>query len=114
MLRTKSVYEGLSEDDGMRVLVMREWPRNVERDQIDEWIVELAPSEELDMEWNNRKIEWDEYAERYRAEVSDQTAHLKFLKDLSERKDVTLLGREGMEDRCHRKILKEMIDAVVD
>ena len=61
MLRTKSVYEGRSEDDGMRVLVMREWPRNVERDQIDEWIVELSPSEELDMEWNNRKIEWDEY-----------------------------------------------------
>ena len=112
MLRTKSVYEGLSDDDGFRVLVMREWPRNVERDQIDEWIVELSPSEELDMEWNNRKIEWEEYVERYKAEVADQVTHMKFLKELSGRKDVTLLCWEGMEDRCHRKILKEMIDAL--
>ncbi|HID73592.1 MAG TPA: DUF488 family protein [Thermoplasmata archaeon] len=110
MLKTKSVYETKEKDDGVRVLVMREWPRGVEREDIDGWIKELAPSEDLDMEWNNRKIEWDEYVRRYKEDVAGQTAHLNYLRDLSERKNVTLLCWEGMEDRCHRKILKEMID----
>ncbi|MCI0497025.1 MAG: DUF488 family protein [Thermoplasmata archaeon] len=110
MLKTKSVYERKEADDGLRVLVMREWPRGIEREDIDEWIVELSPSPELDMEWTGRRIEWDDYEKRYRREVEGQVPHLRYLKELSERKNVTLLCWEGMEDLCHRRVLRRMVE----
>ena len=48
-IKLKRVYEGVSEDDGYRVLVERLWPRGLKKEQVamDLWLKEVAPSPEL-------------------------------------------------------------------
>ena len=72
--RTKSVYDPVKESDGVRVLIMRKWPRGIgyrknnKRGMIDFWCKELGPSIDLLDNWNGKKITWPQYVKRYRAE----------------------------------------------
>ncbi|OLC18090.1 MAG: hypothetical protein AUH29_00205 [Candidatus Rokubacteria bacterium 13_1_40CM_69_27] len=42
-IRTKRVHDPAAPDGGMRVLVMRLWPRGVRQDRIDLWLREPGP-----------------------------------------------------------------------
>jgi len=69
--RIKRVYEPPADDDGYRVLVDRLWPRGVSREkaQLDEWDKEVAPSDELRRWYGHDPAKFDEFAERFRAEL---------------------------------------------
>ena len=73
MIRTKSVYDPVEESDGLRILIMRKWPRGIgyrknnKRGMIDFWSKELGPSIGLLDNWNRRKT-WTQYVKQYRAE----------------------------------------------
>jgi uncharacterized protein YeaO (DUF488 family) len=45
----KRVYETPADDDGTRILVDRLWPRGLtkEKAQVDLWLKDIAPSDEL-------------------------------------------------------------------
>ena len=49
MIKTKRIYESLTGEDGFRILVDRLWPRVVQKEkaEIDLWLKEIAPSDEL-------------------------------------------------------------------
>jgi len=49
MLKVKRVYDELTEEDGIRILVDRIWPRNITKNAagVDLWLREVAPSHEL-------------------------------------------------------------------
>lgn len=63
---------GLLPDGSTAVLVDRMWPRGVAKDDVpyDEWFKDVAPSPELRKWWNHRAEDFDEFAERYRNELS--------------------------------------------
>lgn len=46
---TKRIYEDATQNDGYRVLVDRIWPRGVSKEEanLDEWLKEIAPTDEL-------------------------------------------------------------------
>ena len=48
-LKIKRVYEAPADDDGVRILVDRLWPRGMKKDEVDydEWFKNLAPSTDL-------------------------------------------------------------------
>lgn len=48
-IQTKRIYEERSDDDGLRVLVDRLWPRGVSKEKagLDEWFRDIAPTDEL-------------------------------------------------------------------
>ena len=56
----KRVYETASRTDGARVLVDRLWPRGLtkERAAVDEWLRDLAPSDELRRWYHARPEQW--------------------------------------------------------
>jgi uncharacterized protein YeaO (DUF488 family) len=56
----KRVYEPASRADGTRVLVDRLWPRGVAKATacIDEWLRDLAPSDELRRWFHDRLESW--------------------------------------------------------
>lgn len=59
------------------MLVDRLWPRGVskERAAIDLWAKDTAPSPVLRQEWHHAPPDqWDEYADRYRAELAHESA----------------------------------------
>ncbi len=112
MIKTKSIYEPKSKEDGLRVLVTRYWPRGTKKNKIDLWIRQLGPSEKLITVWKNGKIGWLEFKKRYLGEYKC-TAKQKFLKNLKKTikgKDATLLCTcKKEENRCHRFILKNLL-----
>ena len=55
MIHLKRAYEAPSENDGLRVLVERLWPRGLtkERAAVDLWLKDIAPSAGLrDLVWS--------------------------------------------------------------
>ena len=51
MIKLKRAYEPATNDDGLRILVERLWPRDVSKQmaKIDLWLKDLSPSTELRM-----------------------------------------------------------------
>jgi uncharacterized protein YeaO (DUF488 family) len=75
-IEIKRIYEAAEKSDGYRVLVDRIWPRGVSKDAaaLDEWNKDVAPSTEL-RKWFDHKVEkFDEFAQRYQAELADNPA----------------------------------------
>jgi uncharacterized protein YeaO (DUF488 family) len=54
MINIRRVYDQPSQNDGKRILIDRLWPRGLRKEDahIDEWLKEIAPSNEL-RKWFN-------------------------------------------------------------
>lgn len=115
-IKTKSVYDPIEEDDGIRIAVMRKpvWIGK-ERYKIDLYMTKLGPSKELLDDWNNEnvRISWQEYEERYLKEMESQQEALQKVRELASKETVTLLcherGAPEDEIKCHRRLLKELL-----
>jgi uncharacterized protein YeaO (DUF488 family) len=115
---------------GLRVLIMRRWPRGISRQQIDLWVPSAAPELVLLRAYRDGCIPWNEVAKVYR--INLQMTHdcavydyrgegmprlfhvaqgpLALLHDLEhEHGTVTLLCWE-QEGPCHRFVLKELLE----
>ncbi|BDY26881.1 DUF488 domain-containing protein [Mycolicibacterium mageritense] len=94
-IRVRRVYEDPSPDDGARVLVDRLWPRGVskERADLEEWCKQIAPSTELRKWYGHDPALFDEFRQRYEAELADpeRAAQLAHLKELARKGPMTLL-----------------------
>ena len=111
----KRVYEPASRKDGMRVLVDRLWPRGVTKEQaaIDEWLRDLAPSNELRRWYHARPDQWGTFRERYLKELAqpDREEQLRKLYELAEkRKRLTLLFASKRETQNNASVLKELLE----
>jgi uncharacterized protein YeaO (DUF488 family) len=118
-IKTKRWNDPLAADDGFRLLVTRFRPRGLrrERENWDSWAKQLGPSEPLHAAAYGKDgppIGFEEYRERYRIEME---AHRGTIADLAEKvrrgETITLLCSTACTDpsRCHRMLLKELIEA---
>ena len=71
MIKLKRAYEAASEDDGLRILVERLWPRGVSKKEakIDLWLKDVAPGTDLRKWYGHDPARWAEFCRRYRAEL---------------------------------------------
>jgi uncharacterized protein YeaO (DUF488 family) len=71
MIALKRVYEPADTDDGTRFLVERLWPRGVRKDalRLDAWLKDVAPSTELRRWFSHDPARWQEFCQRYAAEL---------------------------------------------
>jgi uncharacterized protein YeaO (DUF488 family) len=74
--RIKRVYEPAAEDDGLRVLVDRLWPRGIakEKARIDLWLKDAAPSDALRRRFHGHPTKWHEFVARYDDELKREPA----------------------------------------
>lgn len=89
----KRVYEAPSNDDGLRILVERLWPRGVSKANtaIDHWLKDGSPSPAL-RSWYGHKMEkWQEFKRRYRAELKEKSLVVDELTELCARKKVSFV-----------------------
>ncbi len=113
MIKTgKTVYESPDPSDGTRILVMTLWPRGVKRERIDEWRKELGCSRSLIQDWKSGRISWEELRDRYFDEMKspEKRAMIRQLAQRAEKGTITLLCTDKDETRCHRSLLKELIE----
>lgn len=112
-IRLKRAYDEPEESDGYRVLVDRIWPRGLskERLQLDEWIKEIAPSNELRKWFDHDPDKFLEFKKRYRKELDEKKELMQPLKKLAGNGVLTLVY--GAKDREHNQaaILKEYLEA---
>ena len=111
-LTTKRVYDAPSPADGTRVLVMRFWPRGVPRTAIHHWFRELGAEPELIRKWKQGTIRWTEFRRNYLRGLQDPAARqaITEIRKLLAKSPVTLLCSCPDESRCHRGVLKKVIE----
>jgi len=110
----KCIYDPKSQDDGVRVLVMRFWPRGIKKDKVDLWYREVGTSKDLIKVWKAGKITWPEFRKQYIADLKDEGKQ-KIIRELAERartQKISLLCGCHEPETCHRTILKEQIERV--
>ena len=89
------IYDDALPSDGKRVLVDRVWPRGIRKEdaRLDEWLRDVAPSTELRRWYGHEPGRFDEFRERYLAELREpeRQAAAQHLRELAESADLTLL-----------------------
>jgi uncharacterized protein YeaO (DUF488 family) len=118
-IRTRRWDDPKEAGDGQRILVTRYRPRGLPKanETWDEWMPDLGPSKELHAAAYGKigtGISWATYRARYLAEMRSQREKIAELaKRVSTGETITLLcsSQCDREARCHRSILKELIEA---
>ena len=112
-IRIKRVYEEAECADGFRVLVDRLWPRGLAKSdvKIDLWAKEAAPSTELRKWFGHDPAKWQEFRQRYFAELDTRPQDLASLQDAAHHCTVTLLYAARDTLHNHALALKAYLDA---
>lgn len=112
MIRIKRIYDPPAAGDGRRVLVDRLWPRGLSKDEVkvDEWLKEIAPSDELRKWFGHDPARWEEFRTRYREELKLHGELLERLRAEARKGTVTLLFAAKDEEHNNAVVLKELLD----
>jgi uncharacterized protein YeaO (DUF488 family) len=110
------IYEDPQDRGGYRVLVDRLWPRGVKKEDaaLDEWKRDVAPSAELRRWYGHDPAKFDEFARRYRDELSQPPAAeaVTHLRGLAREQHVILLTATRDVDRSGAQVLHDRLRAV--
>ena len=98
---------------GTRVLVDRIWPRGLRKDEahLDEWCKDVAPSTELRRWYGHDPEHFEEFARRYRAELSQplRAAAIEHLREVAEAGPVILLTATKSVNISHAAVLANLL-----
>lgn len=110
-IRLKRIREPPADDDGVRVLVDRLWPRGVRRAdaRLDHWLRELAPSTELRKWFGHDPARWEGFRHHYRDELAAVPDALCTLLDLCRGGRVTLLFAARDTEHNQAVVLREVL-----
>lgn len=111
-IKVKRVYEPAEAGDGVRFLVDRLWPRGIkkERLQIEAWLKDAAPSNDLRHWYEHDPAKWDEFRRRYAAELDANPDAWQPIVAAARRGDVTLLYSTREETRNNAVALREYVE----
>jgi uncharacterized protein YeaO (DUF488 family) len=111
VVKIKRVYDPVSKDDGKRILVDRLWPRGLKKDaaKIDEWLKEVAPSDELRRWYGHDPSKWKEFRKRYMKELNEKAEPVARLRKDEKHGVLTLLFAAKDEAHSNAAVLKELL-----
>lgn len=112
-MRVKRVYQKKQADDGRRLLVDRLWPRGLSAAEagIDEWLKDLAPSDELRRWFAHEPERWPKFRQRYLEELSapQQVDTLRRIAQVAATGEVTLLYAANDTERNNARVLADVV-----
>jgi uncharacterized protein YeaO (DUF488 family) len=93
MIKLKRAYDRASQDDGVRYLVERLWPRGIKKAELklDGWLKEVAPSPELRKWFGHDPEKWPRFRQRYFTELKAHEQSLEPMRTAARRGPVTLV-----------------------
>ncbi len=112
MLRVKRIYEPASKDDGRRILIDRLWPRGITKEHadIDEWLKEIAPSNELRKWFSHDPSKWQEFKRRYAKELEKKQELVETLKSEAKHGRITLVFSAKDSEHNNAVALLEILE----
>jgi uncharacterized protein YeaO (DUF488 family) len=113
-IQTKRIYEKVARNDGSRIYVDRLWARGLTKEaaHLDEWMKDIAPSDELRKWYHHDKGRWQEFKERYYRELEGKSELVLKLWEEAQKKKVTLLFSAKNEECNNAIALKEYLENV--
>jgi uncharacterized protein YeaO (DUF488 family) len=110
-VRVKRIYDPVEPDDGYRVLIDHVWPRGVSRDHanLDAWLRELAPSDELRKWFDHIPERFDEFRARYRDELNDHRERVEDLRGRARKGPVTIVYAARDREHNNAVVLAELL-----
>lgn len=112
MIQLKRVYDKPSDHDGARFLVERLWPRGVKTSALtmQAWLKDVAPSTELRQWFGHDPARWNEFRQRYFAELNEHPDAWRAILQSARHGAVTLLY--SSHDTAHNNAvaLKEFLE----
>jgi uncharacterized protein YeaO (DUF488 family) len=109
---TKRIYDEPSANDGYRILIDRLWPRGISKEhaQLDEWLKEIAPSNELRKWFNHQPELFNDFSTKYKTELLPHQEDLKRIAQLAKKQQVCLLYGAKDEHYNQAVVLKTVLD----
>lgn len=113
-VRVRRIYDEVSADDGVRVLVDRVWPRGIRKEaaSIQEWAKDVAPSTELRKWYGHVPERFAQFEARYRDELATPAGRtaLDHLRTLAERDVLTLVTATKDVDHSQAAVLAQLLN----
>ncbi len=117
MLKVKRVYEARQDNEGIRILVDRLWPRGLRSTEadIDGWIKELAPSDKLRRWFAHKPERWLEFRQRYMEEQSapQKAESIKRIARMTVDRDATLVYAARDSEHNDAIVLEEFVASLM-
>jgi uncharacterized protein YeaO (DUF488 family) len=112
MIKIKRVYERIDVRDGERILVDRLWPRGIRRgtSNIDIWIKNIGPSNELRKWFNHDPKKWMSFKKKYKKELQDNRALDKLIEIVINADPVTFLFSSRDTKHNNAAVLLEVVN----
>ena len=112
-VRVRRIYDEAGDQDGTRVLVDRRWPRGVSKAKadLDEWCKDVTPSTPLRKWYDHDPAKFGEFSRRYQAELEepDRAAALQHLRELADRRRLTLLTATKHPEISQAAVLADLL-----
>lgn len=105
MLKTKC-YRSADDSDGLKISIMRFTPKSFSYDRL---MLDLSPTSELLRGYRAGRINWQQYEERFRDLLADNTSAVDRLIGLATERDVTIYCSERTPAKCHRRLVAEEV-----
>lgn len=113
-IKLKRAYANISDEDGIRILVDRLWPRGLSKEKLklDLWLKDIGPSTELRKWFNHDPQKFEEFKVRYIDELEEKRGVIEQLKEIvdTSKEPVTFVFAARNEIHNHAVLLKEMLD----
>jgi uncharacterized protein YeaO (DUF488 family) len=114
-VRYRRIYDDVSSDDGLRILVDRIWPRGIRKQdaKLDEWMRDVAPSTELRRWYSHEPERYEEFSRRYLAELREPARQQAVgrLREAAGRDRVTLLTATRDLERSQAAVLAHWLNS---
>ena len=112
MIQLKRVYEAPDSRDGRRFLVERLWPRGMKKADLamEAWLKDAAPSTALRQWFGHDPARWEEFRQRYAAELENNPAAVLPLLDAVRQGTVTLLYSAHDQEHNSALLLKGFLE----
>ena len=113
-IKWKRAYEKIEKTDDFRILVDKLWPRGLKKEdaKIDYWAKIITPSKELRQNYHKGIIDFENFSERYRKELEENSNFEEFEGTIVEELkngNVTMVYTSKTPGLSHIPILKEFI-----
>jgi uncharacterized protein YeaO (DUF488 family) len=110
-VQLKRAYEPAAENDGLRILVDRLWPRGVSKAEaaLDRWEKDISPTTALRKWFGHDPTRWQEFRRRYAAEVRQHPEPLSRLRALARKHPITLVYSAHDEVHNDAVVLRDLV-----
>ncbi len=110
-IRLKRAYDPPARDDGKRILVDRLWPRGVKKENaaLDQWLKDIAPSDELRQWFNHDLDRWAEFQRRYASELKKHPDLIDGVRQLARQGPVTLVYAARDTEHNDAAVLRQIL-----